>query len=590
MTVGSVLPTHKQGPFVRATSRRLLAEAGPQKRLFLFTLSLMVTASLLAPVRPWLIQEAFDRYVVHLNIPRLLQASAVILALLLVETLVQFGVSYASATLGQNIVHRLRSRLFSHILSFRLRYHDHTPVGTSVTRVVSDLETIASVFSEGFIQVAGDLLKIIAALALMVWIDPILTLVTLIPLPILIVATRFFKNGIKNAFQEVRNRVAELNAFVQEHITGMAIVQAFNREQQEMEKFDRLNKAHARAHIRSIWYYSVFFPVVEVVTALSIGLAVWWVGRESLSGMGADASPGKIISFVLYVNMLYRPMRLLADRFNTLQMGVIAADRVFRLLDNEQHREPAASYIPARLQGDIRMENVWFAYTDEHWVLRDISLHIRSGETVAIVGPTGAGKSSLISLLTRSYSYQKGHIWLDNRPLEEYDPLALRRRMALVPQDVFLFSGSILDNIRLFNPDIPEKEVEEAARIIGAHEFIMRMPGGYHFNVRERGAMLSAGQRQIIAFIRAFVHRPDILILDEATSSLDVESETLIRRSTEIITKGRTSLLIAHRLSTVRHAHRILLIHEGRIAEAGTHEELIQAGGLYQRLVRLQLA
>lgn len=590
MNAGSASPTPKQGPSVRVTSRRLLREADPEKRLFLFTLALMVMASLLAPVRPWLIQEAFDHYVVYLDIPLLLQTSAVILALLLVETLVQFGVSYASATLGQSIVHRLRSRLFSHVLGFRLRFHDHTPVGTTVTRVVSDLETIASVFSEGFIQVAGDLLKIGAALALMLWIDPILTLVTLIPLPILIVATRFFKNGINKAFQEVRNRVAELNAFVQEHVAGMAIVQAFNREQQEMEKFDRLNKAHARAHIKSIWYYSVFFPVVEVVTALSIGLAVWWVGREALVSVGADASPGKIISFVLYVNMLYRPMRLLADRFNTLQMGVIAADRVFRLLDNEQQREPVGAFVPTQIQGDIRLENVWFAYTDEHWVLRDISLHIRPGETVAIVGPTGAGKSSLISLLTRSYAYQKGRIWLDGRPLEDYDPSALRRRMALVPQDVFLFSGSILDNIRLFNPAIPEEEVIEAARVIGAHEFIMRMPGGYHFNVRERGAMLSAGQRQIIAFIRAFVHKPDILILDEATSSLDVESENLIRRATEIITRGRTSLLIAHRLSTVRHAHRILLLHQGRIAEAGTHEELLQAGGLYQRLVRLQLA
>lgn len=590
MNAGSASPTSKQTLSVTATSRRLLAEAAPERRLFIFTLALMVTASLLAPVRPWLIQEAFDRFVVHLNISRLLQAGAVILALLLVETLVQFGVSYASATLGQNIVHRLRSRLFSHVLAFRLRFHDHTPVGTSVTRVVSDLETIASVFSEGFIQVAGDLLKIGAALALMVWIDPILTLVTLIPLPILVVATRFFKNGINKAFQEVRNRVAELNAFVQEHITGMAIVQAFNREQQEMEKFDRLNKAHTKAHIHSIWYYSVFFPVVEVVTALSIGLAVWWVGRQSLTALGAEASPGKIISFVLYVNMLYRPMRLLADRFNTLQMGVIAAERVFRLMDSRQHLEPDAACRPSRLRGDIRLENVWFAYTDEHWVLRDITLHIRPGETVAIVGPTGAGKTSLIGLLTRSYPFQKGRIWLDDKPLEDYDPAALRRRMALVPQDVFLFSGSILDNIRLFNPSIREEEVMEAARVIGAHEFIKRMPGGYHFNVRERGAMLSAGQRQIIAFIRAFVHKPDILILDEATSSLDVESENLIRRATEIITQGRTSLLIAHRLSTVRHAQRILLIQDGHIAESGTHEELMNSGGLYQRLVRLQLA
>ncbi|MCX7649539.1 MAG: ABC transporter ATP-binding protein/permease [Flavobacteriales bacterium] len=590
MTTGTASSQgNKSGPSLRRNARRLLAEARPHWKLLAFTWVLMGVASLISPLRPWLIQEAFDRYVVQLHLPQLFRFSAGIFGLLMLETLVQFGLSFYSATLGQNIVHRLRTRLMSHLLGFRTRYFDNTPVGTLVTRVVNDLETISGVFSEGFIQVVGDLLKILTALALMLWIDPMLTLVTLIPLPLLLVATNFFKNGVNRAFQEVRNRVAELNTFVQEHVAGMAIVQAFGREKQEMEKFEKLNKAHAQAHIRSIWYYSIFFPVVEVVTALSIGLTVWWVGRQSLLNVSAEASPGRIIAFVLYVNMLYRPMRLLADRFNTLQMGVIAADRVFRLLDSQRHEEESGHRRPASLSGDIRFQNVWFAYHDEHWVLRDISFHIRPGETVAIVGPTGAGKSTLVNLLTRSYPWQKGQIFLDGFPLEEYHSGALRGHMALVPQDVFLFSGSILDNVRLFNPNISEAEIENAARQIGAHDFIKRLPGAYHFNVHERGVMLSAGQRQIISFIRAYVQKPQILILDEATSALDSESEELIRRATLKLTEGRTSIIIAHRLSTVRHAHRILLIHEGRIAESGSHEALLKSGGLYSRLVQLQL-
>jgi len=572
------------------TAGRLLKEAGPLKALFLQTVILIIVSSALSPIRPWLIQVTFDDYILTGNRQGILQMTVLIFILLIFESVVQFFQSYRSAILGQNIVFNIRNKLYKHVLKFKMQYFDNTPVGTVVTRVVNDLETIGGVFSEGFIQIIGDLLKIATALVLMFWIDPVLTLVSLIPLPILIIATNIFKNGVNKAFQEVRTRVAELNAFVQEHIAGMAIVQAFAREVQELDKFKKLNKAHEQAHIKSIWYYSIFFPVVEVVTAISIGLAVWWVGRESLITVHPGLSGGKIISFVLYINMLFRPMRQLADRFNTIQMGIIASDRVLRLLDSERHRDVQGHLSPVSLKGEIIFDKVNFAYHDQHWILKNISFHVRPGEKVAIVGPSGSGKTTLINILTRFYPYQSGKILLDGNLLTDYDPEFLRKHIGVVLQDVFLFSGSILDNVRLFDPQISEDDVKAAAQEIGVLEFINRLPGGLHFNVRERGVMLSAGQRQIVSFVRAYVQKPEILILDEATSSLDNESENLIRHATEKITQGRTSVIIAHRLSTIRHADRILVINQGRLEESGSHEELMAKSGLYSKLIKIQYA
>jgi len=572
------------------TAGRLLKEAGPLKALFLQTVILIIVSSALSPIRPWLIQVTFDDYILTGNRQGILQMTVLIFILLIFESVVQFFQSYRSAILGQNIVFNIRNKLYKHVLKFKMQYFDNTPVGTVVTRVVNDLETIGGVFSEGFIQIIGDLLKIATALVLMFWIDPVLTLVSLIPLPILIIATNIFKNGVNKAFQEVRTRVAELNAFVQEHIAGMAIVQAFAREVQELDKFKKLNKAHEQAHIKSIWYYSIFFPVVEVVTAISIGLAVWWVGRESLITVHPELSGGKIISFVLYINMLFRPMRQLADRFNTIQMGIIASDRVLRLLDSERHRDVQGHLSPVSLKGEIIFDKVNFAYHDQHWILKNISFHVRPGEKVAIVGPSGSGKTTLINILTRFYPYQSGKILLDGNLLTDYDPEFLRKHIGVVLQDVFLFSGSILDNVRLFDPQISEDDVKAAAQEIGVLEFINRLPGGLHFNVRERGVMLSAGQRQIVSFVRAYVQKPEILILDEATSSLDNESENLIRHATEKITQGRTSVIIAHRLSTIRHADRILVINQGRLEESGSHEELMAKSGLYSKLIKIQYA
>lgn len=562
----------------------------PHRRLFRSALFSVILIALVSPTRPYLIQYTFDKYILEPNMGMLQLMLALMIVLLVVETLIQFGVTYLSNRLGQLVILDIREQLFNKISSFKLKYYDNTPVGTLVTRVISDIETIASVFSEGFLQIMGDFLKIFFAIAVMLWIDWRLTLVTLIPIPLLVLATNAFKNGIKKSFKDVRNKVADLNAFLQEHITGMSIVQIFNREKEEYEKFTHINADHRKAHIKSIWYYSVFFPIVEIISALSIGLALWYGATEIMTSISADASPGKIISFILYVYMLYRPMRQLADRFNTMQMGVVAAERVFHLLESDETIPDSGSIRLENVKGEIEFQNVWFAYHADDFVLKGIDLKINAGEKVAIVGATGSGKTSLVNILSRSYEFSGGDIRLDGHSIRDIRMDSLTHNISVVLQDVFLFSGTILENIRLQNETITREEIIEASKFIGTHDFIERLPGGYDFDVKERGNMLSAGQRQLLAFIRAYVHKPKILVLDEATSSVDTESEQLIQRATEIISRNRTSIIIAHRLSTIRNADRIIVMEKGKIKESGTHRELTSYDSHYRKLLEKQYA
>jgi ATP-binding cassette subfamily B protein len=580
----------KNSPKKTSLFNKLYGFTQPHKTYFWGALLTVVLISVIAPARPYLIQYTFDRYILSPD-PVMLQNMIILMVgLLLVETIIQFGVTYLSSRLGQLIILDIRKQVFGKITSFKLKYFDNTPVGTLVTRVVSDIETIASVFSEGFLQIMGDLLKIFAAIGIMLWIDWKMTLVTLIPIPLLIIATNAFKNGIKKSFKEVRNRVAQLNAFLQEHITGMSIVQIFNRENQEFKKFEEINEEHKKAHIRSIWYYSIFFPVVEIITAFSIGLAIWYGATDVMKSASPEASPGKIISFILYVYMLYRPMRQLADRFNTMQMGIVASERVFQLLDSDETIPDNGSIKLDNLRGRIEFKNVWFAYHGDEFVLKGINLNIEPGEKIAIVGATGSGKTSIINVLSRSYEFSDGDIYLDGVSIRDirYDSLA--QNISVVLQDVFLFSGSILENIRLQNKQISREEIIEASKFIGTHTFIEKLPGGYDFDVKERGNRLSAGQRQLLAFLRAYLHKPKILILDEATSSVDTESEQFIQKATEIITRNRTSIIIAHRLSTVRNADRILVMESGKILESGSHDELMSFDSKYKKLIEKQYA
>jgi ATP-binding cassette subfamily B protein len=570
--------------------RRVLRYTLPYKARFRMTAFLTVFLALLSPVRPWLIQYTVDHFVLTPNLSMLLLFCGIMLGILLLETVVQYYQSYLSGWLGQTVIRDIRIQLFAHLTRFKLQYFDRTPIGTLVTRVVNDMETMADIFSEGLLSIVGDLMKLLVVLGVMLYIDWQLSLISLIPVPFLILATWMFKNGIRKSFQEVRNEVANLNAFTQEHITGMSIIQAFNREAIELEKFKEINKRHRQAHIRSVWYYSVFFPVVEILSALSIALLVWWGTRNMIYADQPTVTPGRIIEFILYIYMLYRPMRQLADRFNTLQMGIVSAERVFKLLDTDATLKDTGTHVTSKMRGDIVFENVSFAYVDDHYVIKNMNLHIRPGEKLAIVGSTGSGKTTLINLLSRMYEVTEGRILIDGVDIRDYPLNELQQRIGVVLQDVFLFSDTVANNIRLFNASVSDESIREAALRVGAHDFIMRLPGGYDYNVRERGTMLSVGQRQLISFIRAYVYNPGILILDEATSSIDIESEQLIQRATDKITEGRTSIIIAHRLSTIQHADKILVMEKGQILEMGTHEELIRLNGHYKKLFDLQFA
>ena len=569
--------------------RRIMGVSKPHIHLLIYGLFLTFSLAFLSPLRPYIIGKLVGEYVRLSDEESLFYGALLVVAILIVESLMLIAVSYLSSDLGQRVVKDLRDQLFRHITKLKLRYFDQKPIGMLVTRSVSDMETIAEIFSQGILVIAGDLLKLTGVLCFMFYINWKLTLIVLIPIPILLISTRIFKNAIKTSFQEVRKQISGLNSFVQEHITGMNIVQIFSREGVEARKFSKINSAHKKAHIKGIMAYSTFFPVVEILSATSVALLVLFcIWSISYGGVDYGTVTTEMMSFVLYVNMLFRPIRMLADRFNTLQMGMVGSARVFELLDTKEYIFQNDYLKPESFNGNIKFNNVHFSYDDKTSVFKGLTFEVNAGETVAIVGPTGAGKTSLINLISRYYEFQKGTILLDDYNIRNLDLDVLRSKIAVVLQDVFLYNTSILENITIGNRNISREQVIESAKKVGVHEFIMQLPKGYDFEVKERGGLLSSGQRQIIAFIRAYVYQPQLLILDEATSSIDSLSEEFIQNATEEITKSRTSIIIAHRLSTIQNADCIFVMDQGQIVEQGKHRELLKKKGKYFELYKNQ--
>lgn len=569
--------------------KRLVKATRPYRLLFSLAFLVTIILALISPARPLLMGEMVNEFLEDSSNPKgLLLWTIVLIAILFVEAILQFLSSYLSNLLGQSIILDMRKKLFDHIVSFRMQFFDRTPIGSLVTRLVADIEAIAEVFSQGLINVLGDLLMLIAVVSMMLYQNWQLTLVILIPIPLLLIATRIFARAMKKAFQQERLQVNLLNNFVQERITGMSILQIFNRQKIEMAHFEVINKAHRKAHINAVWANSIFFPVVELLSSVSIGAMLIWSVLQ-IEWIQTDRHPlAEIVPFTLWIHMLYRPIRQLADKFNVLQRGIVRAERVYELLDREEHIQAKGTITSCDFSGDIEFKNVWFAYKDDDWVLEDINLTIKNGETVAFVGSTGAGKSTIVNLLGRFYEFQKGSIEIGGNSINDIDLNHLRHNIAIVLQDVFLFSDTIHNNITLGDPNISREQVIEGAKAVGAHDFIMRLKDNYDYNVGERGGVLSVGQRQLLSFIRASVYNPRILVLDEATSNVDNESEDMIQRATEKLTKGRTSIVIAHRLSTVQKADRIVVMEHGKIIESGSHQQLLQQNGHYKKLVDLQ--
>jgi ATP-binding cassette subfamily B multidrug efflux pump len=583
------MKTFKDAPILK----RIVALVRPYRRRFAWTGVLVMVLALLSWVRPYLIRLAIDEKVAAGDREGLLAIFVAVVGLVVIEAALQFFQTYWANWVAQSVTFDLRERLFAHVLNFRLAYFDKTPVGQLVTRHVSDIDGISNVFSNGLLNAVGDILRLLVVVVAMLLVDWELALVVLAPVPVLVWATRIFQKAIKSSFVAVRNEVSRINVFVQEHVTGMGVVQAFHREAAESAKFDVHNAAHRDANIRSVWAFSVFFPVVEMLSATSVALLLWW----GVDGVAAGKmSLGVVLQFVLYVFMLYRPIRQLADRFNVLQMGIVNGQRVFALLDRQELMpistaldDASGDHDAFTFEGRVVFEDVWFAYNDEDWVLRGVSFEVAAGETVAFVGATGAGKSSIIALMSRFYAHQKGRITIDGRDISAVPLPALRNGLCVVPQDVFLFSGTLRENISLFDEGYSLEQVKDAAESVGAAAFIEQLPGGYNYDVRERGLMLSTGQRQLIAFTRAYIRNPAVLILDEATSSIDSESEAMIQRATARLTQGRTSVVVAHRLSTIRDAQQILVLDAGCIVERGSHSSLLALNGFYHRLFQLQL-
>ncbi len=565
--------------------RRMMRYVRPYRPVLIWSIILTLLIAGIAPLIPVLVQYTLDHYILKIDLDGLLMMTGLMVGLLLFQTLVRYYHTLLTNTLGQSVIRDLRVDTFNHILNLRLKYFDRTPIGRLITRTISDLETIADIFSEGLIQIIGDILQLVVIISVMFYTDWRLTLVVLIPMPLMIIATYYFKEAMKSAFQDVRHWISNLNTFLQEHISGVSIIQYFAREDQEMRKFQYANAKHRDAHIRSNWYFSIFFPVIEIIMAVALGLLVWY---GSTSILADRISPGVVVAFIMYINMIFRPIRELVDKFNILQMGMVGAERVFSVLDTQEFTPDKGTYAPAIVKGAIEFKQVWFAYDEEKWVLKNLNFAVKPGETLALVGATGAGKSSTVNILSRFYEIGKGQVLLDNVDVRDYELVNLRGHIATVLQDVFLFSDSIAKNISLNNPDISREQIVEAARRVGAHDFIERLPGGYDYQVSERGGTLSSGQAQLISFIRAMVYDPRILVLDEATSSVDTETEELIQAATEKLMKGRTSIVIAHRLSTIQKADKIIVLDHGEMKEMGSHQELLHLDGYYKRLYDLQ--
>jgi ATP-binding cassette subfamily B multidrug efflux pump len=569
--------------------KRILKISNPHIKLLIYGVLITVFLAFLSPLRPYIIGKLVGDYVRLSDERSLLLGSLLVIGILIIESVMLIAVSYISSDLGQRVVKDLRDQLFHHITKLKLRYFDQNPIGMLVTRSVSDMETIADIFSQGLLVILGDLLKLAGVLTFMFYINWKLTLIVLIPIPVLLISTNIFKKAIKSSFQDVRKQISFLNSFIQEHITGMNIVQIFSREEVESNKFNKINETHKKAHIKGIMAYSIFFPVVETLSALSIALLVLFsVWSISFGGVDYGTVTTEMMSFILYISMLFRPIRMLADRFNTLQMGMVGSARVFELLDSNEYIIQNDNLNLAEFKGNIKFNDVYFSYDEKALVFNGLSFEVKAGQTVAIVGPTGSGKTSLINLISRYYEFQNGQITLDNTDLRDIDLNILRSKIAVVLQEVFLFNTTILENITIGAANISRDDVITAAKKVGVHQFINELPGGYDFEVKERGGLLSSGQRQIIAFLRAYVYQPQLLILDEATSSIDSLSEEYIQNATYELTKSRTSIVIAHRLSTIQNADAILVMNQGVIIEQGTHIELLKKKAHYYDLYQNQ--
>lgn len=566
---------------------RILSLTKPYKKAFWTSAFLACSIAILGPIRPRLIQEAVDVHILQLDLEGLKRISIILLFVLFGESLFRYLFLYVSNWLGQSIIRDLRVNVFNHITRLKLRYYDLTPIGKLTTRTINDIEAINQIFTQGIVTILSDILTIILVLYLMFSESILLSLLTISSLPLMFLATYIFQKNVRAAAKKVRDQISRMNAFLQEYISGIHIVQVFVKDEKIIDDFNEINKKHRDAHIETIWYYSIFFPVVELLIAISVGIILWYGGKSIVED--SDVSLGHIISFILYIHLLFRPIRQLADRFGTLQTGIIASERVFEVLDTDDKISNDGDYKVDDIKGAIEFDDVHFSYDGEKEVIKGISFKVEPGESIAFVGATGAGKSSVINILTRFYEIQSGKVLLDGKNIKEFELNHLRNHIGVVLQDVFLFSGSIYDNISLKNDEISLEKVQDAAKLVGVHDMIMRLPNGYDYQVGERGVTLSLGQRQLIAFVRALVYNPEVLILDEATSSIDTESELLIQKATETLVQNRTSIIIAHRLSTIQHADKIMVLDKGEIVEFGSPSDLMEIeGGWYRKLYETQ--